>query len=189
MAKALFLDRDGTLIEDTGNAHKLEDLRLFPDTVEALKLARDQYRFYIITNQPGIARGLFTVEQFHAFNNKLVEELAAQGVYIEETRFCPHLEGCDCRKPSTKHLLELARKYGLDVEDSWVLGDHPSDVEMGVRAGCRTVYLLTGHGRKHLGELETRGLKPTVIASSLLEAVEALMNHGDQGNTSEPQET
>lgn len=174
MKKAIFLDRDGTVIEDTGYAYKIEDFILFPEAVEGLKLLKDDYKFFIITNQSGIGKGLFTVEDFHKFNTHLVETLAGYDITIERTYFCPHIGGCDCRKPSTKYVQEIVKEYSVDLDRSWVIGDHPSDVEMGNRVGCKTVYLLTGHGEKHFRELESGGMEPTIIAPDFLEAAKGV---------------
>lgn len=170
MRKAIFLDRDGTVIEDTGYAHKIEDFFLFPEAVEGLKLLKDDYTFFIITNQSGIGKGLFTVEDFIRFNNHLVETLAGYDITIEQTYFCPHNGGCDCRKPSTRYIHEIANEYSIDLAKSWVIGDHPSDVVMGNKAGCKTVYLLTGHGENHLHELGSNGVEPTMVAPDFLYA-------------------
>jgi len=170
MKKAIFLDRDGTIIEDTGYAHKLEDLILFPEAVKGLKMLKDDYMFFIITNQPGIGKGLFTIEDFRTFNNQLIKTLNDNDITIERTYFCPHTGGCDCRKPSTRYVHEILSEYSIDLAKSWVIGDHPSDIEMGNRAGCKTVYLLTGHGEKHLHELESKMIEPTMIAPDFLHA-------------------
>ncbi|MCX8175099.1 MAG: HAD family hydrolase [Candidatus Micrarchaeota archaeon] len=170
MAKAIILDRDGVLNEDKGYVHKVEDFRLYPGVVEGLKLLKGRYLFFIITNQSGIGKGYYTEEDFHNFNNHLVSELGRHGIKIERTYYCPHRQedGCDCRKPSLKYAAKIASEYGVELEKSWVVGDHPSDIEMGKKAGCKTAYVLTGHGAKHYGELEARGLVPSIVAADFL---------------------
>ena len=74
--------------------------------------------------------------------------------------FCPHINGCDCKKPSTKYLKETESEFKINLKISWVIGDHPSDIIMGKNAGCKTAYLLTGHGRKHFEELKMKGIPP-----------------------------
>jgi len=172
MADAVFLDRDGVLVEDIGYAYKIEDFRLCPGTVEGLRLLKGRYLLFIITNQPGIGKGYYTHQDFRKFNDHLVGTLQMHGITIEKTHYCPHTKeaGCDCRKPSPKHLKAIASEYGIDVGKSWVIGDHPSDVEMGERAGCRTAYVLTGHGKKHYPELEGNGIRPTFVADGILSA-------------------
>ena len=176
MSKAIFLDRDGTLNDDPGYVHKIEHFKLLPGVVGGLKLLKD-FKLVIITNQSGIGRGHYTEGDFHKFNNHLVGELGKKGIKIEETYFCPHHpdEKCDCRKPSTKFLEEAASKYDIDLSKSWVVGDHPHDIKMGVVAGCKTIYMLTGHGGKHRNELGD--IKPDFIAENFLESAEFILKN------------
>ena len=175
MRKAIFLDRDGTLIEDRGYVYRIEDLQFLPGVIEGLKRLREHFLFFIITDQSGIERGFYTMEDFHRFHGFFLDQLRCQGIEIEQTYFCPHVDGCDCKKPSTKHIDEATRLYRIELTKSWTIGDHPSDVVMGKNAGCNTVYLLTGHGRKHLRELEEKEVKPTIIADNFLSAVEFIL--------------
>ena len=172
----MFLDRDGTLIEDLGYVHRIEDLHFLPGVIEGLKRLQERFLFFIITNQSGIERGFYTIDDFHTFHRFFLDQLKCQGIEIERTYFCPHIGGCNCKKPSTKFIDEAIRLYGIDSIDSWVIGDHPSDIMMGKNARCKTIYLLTGHGRKHLGELEEKRVRPTIIANDFLSAVEFIMN-------------
>lgn len=175
MKRAIFLDRDGTLIEDTGYAHRIDDLQFLPGVIEGLKRLRERFLFFIITNQPGIERGFYTIDDFQMFHRFFLDQLRRQGIEIERTYFCPHIGGCDCKKPSTKYMDEAIRLYGIEPTDSWVIGDHPSDIIMGNNARCRTIYLLTGHGKKHLVEFEKQ-VRPTTIANDFLSAVEFIMS-------------
>jgi D-glycero-D-manno-heptose 1,7-bisphosphate phosphatase len=176
LKKAVFLDRDGTLIEDWGYAHRIEDLQFLPGVIEGLKRLQERFLFFIITNQSGIARGLYTIDDFHTFHNYFLHHLRCHGIEIERTYFCPHIGGCDCKKPSTKFIDEAIRLHGIESRDSWVIGDHPSDITMGRNARCNTVYLLTGHGRKHLSELEEKEVRPTIIVNDFSSAVEFIMS-------------
>ncbi len=171
----MFLDRDGTLIEDRGYVHRIDDLQLLPGVIEGLKRLREHFLFFIITDQSGIERGFYTIDDFYRFHGFFLEQLRCQGIEIEQTHFCPHIGGCDCKKPSTKYIDEAIRLYEIEPINSWTIGDHPSDVVMGKNAGCNTVYLLTGHGRKHLRELEEKDAKPTIIADSFLSAAEFIL--------------
>jgi D,D-heptose 1,7-bisphosphate phosphatase len=176
LKKAVFLDRDGTLIEDLGYVHRIEDLHFLPGAIEGLKRLQEHFLFFIITNQSGIERGFYTVDDFHTFHNYFLDQLRHYGIEIERTYYCPHISGCDCKKPNTKYIDEAIRLYGIESRDSWVIGDHPSDITMGRNARCKTVYLLTGHGKKHLGELEEKKVRPTIIADDFLSAAKSIMS-------------
>jgi len=168
MKKAIFLDRDGTLIEDRGYEYKIDSLKIYPGVIEGLKLLKKDYMFFIITNQSGIGKGFYTTLDFHKFNNFLLEQLRHQNIRIEKTYFCPHVNGCGCKKPNTKFIEEIVSEYRVVLTNSWVIGDHPSDIIMGRNADCKTAYLLTGHGAKHFKELELTGIKPMIIAQDFL---------------------
>src|SRR3989338_10019983 len=150
MHKAIFVDRDGTLNDDTMYPHKVEHFKLLPGVVEGLKKLSKQYIFVIITNQSGIGRGIFKEEDMHKFNEKLINELKKENIGIKKVYYCPHApeELCKCRKPHTKYIRDAEKEFSIDVKNSWVIGDHVHYAEMGIKAGCRAVYLLTGHGAK-----------------------------------------
>lgn len=145
----VFVDRDGTLIEDPGYVHRIEDYRPLPGAVEALRLLQDAgFGIAIVTDQSGIGRGLYTEAEFLAFQEHLVRDFGAHGVRIEATYYCPHLPdaGCPCRKPGTALLERARRELDASLEQSFVVGDKPADAEMARRAGCRAVHVLTGWG-------------------------------------------
>jgi histidinol-phosphate phosphatase family protein len=181
--KAVILDRDGTLVEDHGYVHKTEDFKLLPGVVEGLKKLSKEFAFVIITNQSGIGRGIYTKEDMDRFNKKLIDELKKEKIEIKRIYYCPHTpeEGCRCRKPSTRYIEDAALELGIDLQHSWVIGDHPYDIEMGVKAGCKSIYLLTGHGKKHLPELEKGSIKPDFIANGFLEAATFIAKSKCQG--------
>ena len=136
--KALFFDRDNTLIIDTNYMYKLEDLKYFPDTIEELKrFQKAGYLLFIITNQSGVGRGYFSLKQMHAFNNNMLKDFTARGVNFTDLAFCPHSpeDNCDCRKPHPKLINELCDKYQIDKSKSYMIGDKKSDVEAGENAG------------------------------------------------------
>ena len=148
----IFVDRDGTLIEDRGYAYEIDQYARIPGALEGLKLlVEDGYRIAIVTNQSGLARGYFSLEQYHAFDAHLRSDFETHGVPIDQTLYCPHLptEGCACRKPAPGLLMQAEHELSADLSQSWVIGDKPSDIELAERAGCRSVYLLTGQGQAH----------------------------------------
>ena len=157
---AVFLDRDGTLIEDVGALKAPEDIRLFADAIDALKKLQQRYLLFVITNQSGIAKGLLSMEQVNTVNNCLHEILLKEGVVIQEWYVCPHGrdENCTCMKPKPEFVLKAAKDYGVDLERSFVIGDHPHDACTAAEQGVFGLYLLTGHGGKHIAELPVDNL-------------------------------
>ncbi|KQS57197.1 D,D-heptose 1,7-bisphosphate phosphatase [Brevundimonas sp. Leaf363] len=143
---AVFLDRDGVLIEDTGYPHLEAELRLMPGAAEAVqRLNRAGYLAVIVTNQSGVARGLFTLDQMHAFNTALVRRMAAKGARIGAVYACPyHAEAKDPqwlhpdhpdRKPNPGMIRRAADEHGIDLAKSFMIGDQPTDMEAARRAG------------------------------------------------------
>ena len=174
--KAIILDRDGVLIEDRNYSYKIEDLEVLPGVIEGLKQIQEKYFYFIVTNQSGIGKGYYTLEDFHKYNNHLISILNDNHIKIEKTFFCPHVkeDNCDCRKPNPKFIKEIANQWDIDLESSWMIGDHPSDIQFGINGGCKTVYMITGHGEKHLQDLEDKGIIPTLVHSNFLGAVEEI---------------
>ena len=175
--KAIFLDRDGTLTKDQGYVHNIEDFELLPGVIEGLKLLKKDYIFLIITNQPGIGMGVYTWADFAMFQGRVLTELSENDITIEKTYVCGHAPdaGCECRKPSTVNLDKAVKVYKIDVAKSWVIGDHPSDVQLGINAGCRTVYLCTGHGESHYPDLRKKSITPTFICRDFYSAAEKIV--------------
>jgi len=138
--RAVFLDRDNTLIFDPGYIHEAEKVRLLKGVGEGLRLLKEAgYLLIVVSNQSGIGRGYFTEKEFWEVNKRLNELLKPFGVQIEDFFFCPHRpeEGCRCRKPETAMVETAAQKWKVDLKESFVIGDKESDVELAFRAGCR----------------------------------------------------
>lgn len=142
---AVFLDRDGTLIEDVGYPRDPDEVRLLSGVPAALgRLAAAGLRLVVVSNQSGIGRGLIRTEEASAVHDRLVADLGGQGIVLDGAKYCPHApgEGCDCRKPAPGMLLDAAAELDLDLGSSFMIGDKQSDVEAGRRAGCRATVLL-----------------------------------------------
>lgn len=140
MSRFVFLDRDGTLVRDTGYPHRAADYALLPGTGRALaRLRTAGFRLVIVTNQSGIGRGLFGESDFRSFQKLLLDDLAAAGVEIEATYHCPHAPdaGCGCRKPAPGLILRARDDLGADPGQCWVVGDADRDIAVAARAGCR----------------------------------------------------
>jgi histidinol-phosphate phosphatase family protein len=147
--RAVFLDRDGVLNEDVGYVGQPERFHIYPFVGEALGiLARKGFLLFIVTNQSGIERGYFTMEDTHRLHDLLAAAVRPHGAEFEEIFIAPYKEGTpnDVRKPSPKFVLDAAKKHGVALASSYVIGDRASDLEMGHRAGCRVVLLRTGAG-------------------------------------------
>ena len=139
---AVFLDRDGTLMEDTGYVSDPASVRLFPGVADALaRLKAHGFLLIIVTNQSGIGRGYFTVEAYHRVHARMLELLKTQ--LIDATYFCAdHPDTASARrKPGAGMLLEAARDHGIDLKRSWMIGDREGDVAAGKAAGCRSIQL------------------------------------------------
>jgi histidinol-phosphate phosphatase family protein len=142
--KAVFVDRDGTLIEDVGYARDPDDVCLVDGAVEALETFRRRgFRLIVVSNQSGIGRGVISPVEANAVHDRFVAELATRGVRLDDVRYCPHGPdaGCDCRKPEPGLLLAAAREHGIDLSSSFMIGDAARDVEAGRRAGCTTILI------------------------------------------------
>jgi len=153
--RAVFLDKDGTLIVDVPYNVDPSRIVLAPGAVEGLtRLHASGYRLIVITNQSGVARGRFGVEALGPVEDRLRSLLAEFGVPLAGFYFCPHHPAgsvpaysvvCDCRKPAPGMLLRAANELGIDLAQSWFVGDILNDVEAGHRAGCRAVLLDNGN--------------------------------------------
>jgi D-glycero-D-manno-heptose 1,7-bisphosphate phosphatase len=141
---AVFLDRDGTLIEDVGYPRDPEAVRLVHGAVEALTAFRlAGFALVVVSNQSGIGRGFVTQDEADAVHGRFVQELRARGVEPDDVRYCPHSpeEACTCRKPAAGLLLASARELRIDLARSFMIGDRAADAEAGRAAGCRTIVL------------------------------------------------
>lgn len=169
--KAVFLDRDGTITVGTPLIERVDSpdkARLLPGTLEALELlAKLDYGVFIVTNQMSLFENLITEERFHEINNIILSMLKPSGIKIIKTYFCPHgpESGCTCYKPKPGMLLEAAKEYDIDMAQSWMIGDRPTDVTAGINAGTKTILVKTGVPTVESAEA-------TYIAPSLIEAVQ-----------------
>lgn len=145
MTKAVFLDRDGTINVDYGYVYREQDLTLITGVADGLrKLQSSGFLLIIITNQSGVGRGYFSKDDVNIFNKKLIDELDNYGVKITDVFTCFHSpeDKCTCRKPAPNMILEALKKYNVDPEKSFMIGDKNSDVEAGQASGIKA-FLLT----------------------------------------------
>lgn len=170
---AIFLDRDGTLIEDRGHLSDPGQAVFYPETAQALRRLQTHFLLFIVTNQSGVSRGILRLEDANRVNTHVVQRLRDNGVAIREVYCCPHTreDRCTCIKPKPYFLSLAAHDHDVDLSRSFVVGDHPADVELAVNAGARGIYVLCGHGRKHLNEVNV----PCEIVEGICDAADTIL--------------
>ncbi len=152
---AVFLDKDGTLIENVPHNVDVRHIRFYPEALQALgRLAAAGYRLIVISNQPGVAHGYFDEKAMDAVREAIRDALAKRGIPLAGFYYCPHHpEGrmknyavhCDCRKPRAGLIERAAKNHYIDKRRSWMVGDILNDIEAGNRAGCRTILVDRGN--------------------------------------------
>ena len=180
--KAVFFDRDGTLIHEKPGTYLSDPaaVRLYAPVPRALaQLAKAGFQFFIVSNQSGIGRGYFTEKEVLAVHARLRELL--QPIEIRDIVFCPHAPDqlCSCRKPGTLLGEQLIQKYNIDVHRSFMVGDKKADVLFGQKLGCRSVLMTTANGKHHLQKYPD--LKPDFIARDMWAAARYILKE-DQKN-------
>lgn len=175
-SRALFLDRDGTICALVPYLHDPRELRLLAGAGEALRAASDAgYLLVVVTNQSGIARGLFSRRNVESVHEALQRALSAHGVRIDGFYICPHHPDhtgpCSCRKPEPGMLQEAAAEMGIDLRRSFMIGDTVEDLIAGERAGCRAVLVATGSGQQQLKERSEALPTGTETAKELANAI------------------
>lgn len=154
--KAVFLDRDGVINVDHGYVYRKEDFEFVDGIFDLCWQFQEQgYLIIVVTNQSGIARGLYTEEQFQALTDWMVERFREQGIEITMVYHCPHhpdfgpneTRECECRKPKPGMILDGASEFNIDLEKSIMIGDKPSDQEAAMNAGIKHIYIVTNADR------------------------------------------
>ena len=180
MKKAIFLDRDGTINIEKDYIYKSEDLVFEEGSIEALKTFKNLgYILIVVSNQSGIARGYFTEEDLNIFNNNMNEILKKNGAEITEFYCCPHhpdgigeyKKVCECRKPNNKMIEDAIKKYNIDREKSYMIGDKTSDIGAGLKSNLKTVLVKTGYGLKDMEKIDKN---ETLICENLKDFSEIL---------------
>ena len=180
MEKAIFLDRDGTINVEKDYIYKSEDLVFEEGTIEALKTFKNLgYILIVVSNQSGIARGYFTEKDLNIFNNNMNEILKKNGVEITEFYCCPHhpdgigeyKKVCECRKPNNKMIEDAIKKYNIDREKSYMIGDKTSDIGAGFKSNLKTVLVKTGYGLKDMEKIDKN---ETLVCENLKDFSEIL---------------
>ncbi|HET8713719.1 MAG TPA: HAD family hydrolase [Gemmatimonadales bacterium] len=174
---AVFLDRDGTIVEDPGFLHEPGKVKLLPGVAEAIRLL-NEHGFLVISvsNQSGIARGRYTVEDYAAVQRRLAELLESHGARLDGSYFCPHHPAvtgpCECRKPGPKLFREAQEALDIDLRRSWWVGDRLSDVQPALALGGRGILVATGEGNLHQGQARALGV---MVVADLPAAVHEIL--------------
>ena len=185
-AGAVFLDRDGTIIEEVGYLDRPERVELYPYSIEAIRaLNRAGLKLVMVTNQSGVARGFFTEEVVHAVHRHIADLLAAGGAWLDAYYYCPHhpdgrvaeyATACQCRKPERGMVDRAVRELGVDPARSFTVGDRWLDVALARTVGARGVLVRTGYGLT-----EEQKPKPDVradaVVNNLAEAAGWILRH------------
>ncbi|MGA2780646.1 MAG: D-glycero-beta-D-manno-heptose 1,7-bisphosphate 7-phosphatase [Smithella sp.] len=186
---AVFLDRDGTINEEVGYLDSLDKFKIIPGAYEAIRLINESgMKVVVISNQAGVARGLFTEDFVKITHEYLQNALRKRGAYIDNFYYCPHhpTEGielyrqvCNCRKPAPGMLLQAAQDLNIDFKRSYLVGDRFNDMEAGKKIGVRGILVKTGFGQSLLQDdgpdEATPENKPDFIAADILEAVKLIL--------------
>jgi D-glycero-D-manno-heptose 1,7-bisphosphate phosphatase len=182
MNKAIFLDKDGTLIPDIPYNVDPQRITLSDDAVPGLiSLQNEGYKLIVVSNQSGVARGYFTQDRLVAVADKISELFAQDGLKLDGFYYCPHhpegmLHGyniaCNCRKPAAGMLLKAAAEHSIDLQRSWMIGDILNDVEAGNRAGCKTVLIDNGNETEWV---DGTYRKPTFVCKTINHAASGVL--------------
>jgi D-glycero-D-manno-heptose 1,7-bisphosphate phosphatase len=183
---AVFLDRDGTVCAEVGYVNHLDRLYVYPWAAEAiLRLNQVGLPVIVVTNQSGVGRGYFTEKLVRQAHRKIAAQLASRGARVDAFYYCPHhptaplkayRRDCRCRKPSPGMVEKAAKRFHIDLNSSYVVGDSYRDMQLGFGVGARTALVMTGYGQ---GEYEYHRKQwprmPDLIAENLLEAVKRIL--------------
>jgi len=177
--RAVFLDRDGTIIAERNYLRRVKDVKLLKGSVEAMKLLKALgYKLIIVTNQSGIGRGYLTENKLAQIHKYLLKLLKSKGVKIDGIYYCPHHpdEKCACRKPNTE-LVKLARdRFNLDLKKSFTVGDHTGDFRLGRNMGGKGIFVKSGHWKHEQKKIDASGgaVRPDYTAANILAAAKLI---------------
>jgi D-glycero-D-manno-heptose 1,7-bisphosphate phosphatase len=183
MNQAAFLDRDGTIIVEKNYLRKVEDVSIFPGAGPALKRLQDAgFKLFIVSNQSGVGRGYFTMDDVDKVNRHITDHFAREGVHFEKIYIAPEAPDVPSRgrKPSPQFLFDARDEFGLDLSQSYLIGDKLIDLECGWNAGVRESLLVrTGYGTE-LERASKKDLCRAVIVNDLAGAADWILNLGSK---------
>jgi D-glycero-D-manno-heptose 1,7-bisphosphate phosphatase len=180
MFPAIFLDRDGVLIENRADyVREWSQVKVFPEAIKALSNSRlENYKIVIVTNQSAVGQDIISIDTALSINNRLFNLIRSQSGKLDDAFLCPHVPdiGCECRKPKPGLLLQAAEKLSLDLKRSWMIGDAWSDIQAGHAAGVHgTIIVKTGRGTVQLSMSQPIGIGDYLVCDNLSQALETLL--------------
>jgi D-glycero-D-manno-heptose 1,7-bisphosphate phosphatase len=186
MKKAVFLDRDGTLNVDVGYPSRSDQLTIYPESFEAIKRFNcEGLLTVVVTNQSGVGRGLLTEDDLKDIHARLSASFIHHEAHLDAIYYCPHYilsedpryrKECECRKPKPGLARRAAADLGIDLANSYMIGDKTEDVLFGMNIGAVPVLVLTGSGRESLSKLSEKNIAPASVAADILEAAEWILD-------------
>jgi len=189
--KAIFIDRDGTLVRLVDHCCRLEQTEIFDFSAEAVRRFKKMgFKVIVVTNQSAVARGICSVAEVEQFHRDVSEILKKEGAVLDGFYYSPyHPQGeieefkrsHPWRKPNPGMLLQAAEDFELDLSQSFMIGDNSGDIEAGINAGCKTVLVLTGWGERYREKLKQKGITPDIISENLLTAVADIDSYPEPG--------
>lgn len=180
LKRAIFLDRDGVIVaEPPAYAYKISELRLIPNSAAAIRTFNSLgFLVIVITNQAGVAKGIFKEEAISPFNQEMTKRLLRNGAQINKIYYCPHHPeavipeykiDCLCRKPKPGMILQAQEEFGINLADSFLIGDKISDIQAAINAGCKPILVKTGLGKEQFQKMDYQ-IK-CLIADNLFQTV------------------
>jgi len=170
--RAIFLDRDGVINKEVNYLSDPDCFEFIKGSIKALKILKNKgYLLILITNQAGIARGYFTEDTLRIIHNKMQKKLRENNIELDDIFYCPHHPDftgpCECRKPNPGMILNAKKKFNINLNESYMVGDTLKDIQTGRLANCKTVLLLTGYGKEEQRRIGV--IKPDLIFKNLNE--------------------
>jgi histidinol-phosphate phosphatase family protein len=176
---AVFLDRDGTVIFDKNYLSSPKKVKLYSYAADSInRLHAAGFKVIIVTNQSGVARGMFTEQDLQKIHERFVVLLKKAGAEVDAIYYCPHVDedSCNCRKPKIGMVLESTKKFNIALERSYTVGDSVRDYLLGYNSGGNGILVLTGHGKKQQEKIAQEKVKPMAICKTLKDAVDLIIN-------------
>jgi D-glycero-D-manno-heptose 1,7-bisphosphate phosphatase len=185
----VFIDRDGTLIEEMDYVRTPDDVHLIHGAAHAIrKLNENGFITNVISNQSGVARGFLTEADLAPIHDRLERDLQQNEAHIDHIYYCPHHPAfgiepynveCECRKPRPGMLIQSRKEFGIDLARSFVIGDKVADMQAGAAVGATTILVLTGYGKSSLETCKRENINIDFVAPSIKEAVEFVLEKGE----------